>query len=65
FRLYGFTALIIGIILPIVSKLQRMEISSMDLASILISIIGLLMLTYSSGKFRRFLLGKDDDPKRK
>ena len=65
FRLYGLVALISGIILPLIFSLGGIYTNGIDIMTRILSIIGLLMLAFSSRKFRRFLLGKDDDPKSK
>ena len=65
FRLYGFLLIILSAILPIVSDFVNARFFGYfeHLTSIL-SIVGLLMLLVSSSAFRRFMLGKDDDPTR-
>lgn len=71
FRLLGFTTVLIGISLPFALMLENMiegahiSFSIMEVFANLVTIMGLLMLVLSSGKFRRFLLGRDDNPERK
>lgn len=68
-RIYGFIAIIIGALLPIVTSwagifgLTEFPIS-FELISTLFVIIGLAMIFLSSRRFRLFLLGKDDYPER-
>lgn len=64
FRMYGFISLIAGVLLSFISEfIPYTRISGV--LSNTISIIGLLMLVFSSRKFRGFLLGQYDEPKRK
>lgn len=65
FRLYGFIALIVGTFFPILSEVMDTYTRISRLLSSTILIVGLLMLVLSSRKFRRFLLGKDDEPEKK
>lgn len=66
FRLYGFSLLIAGIVVPFVAEiLMEDRISYMDELFKIISMMGILMISLSSRKFRSFLLAKDDDPIRK
>lgn len=65
-RLYGFFAVIVGVLLPIVIDFFPMNLPFIldNRIGTLISILGLVMIFVSSKKFRRFILGKDDDPQK-
>lgn len=65
FRLYGFIALIVGTLFPIISEMMDYYTRISGILSSMISIMGLLMLVLSSRKFRSFLLGHDDEPEKK
>jgi ATPases involved in chromosome partitioning len=65
FRLYGFIALIVGTLFPIISEVMDYYTRISGILSSTISIMGLLMLVLSSRKFRSFLLGHDDEPEKK
>lgn len=65
FRLYGFIALIVGTLFPIISEMMDYYTRISGILSSTISIMGLLMLVLSSRKFRSFLLGHDDEPEKK
>ena len=70
FKIIGLMTIIIGITLPFILRFEGMimrydmQLNFMEILPNVITIIGLLMLGFSSGKFRRFLLGKDDNPER-
>lgn len=65
FRSYGFVSLIVGAVFPFISEAMGIYIKNVAIFSSTFSIIGILMLILVSDEFRRFMLGKDDDPKRK
>lgn len=65
-RLYGFSAIIIGVLLPIVVDFIPMDplLGLYDKIGTLLSILGLGLIFVSSRKFRLFLLGRDDSPQK-
>lgn len=70
-KIYGFFAIIIGILLPIIFALAGLDVFyDRDYfiryygTGILISCLGLIIIFVSSGKFRLFILGKDDNPQK-
>lgn len=59
-RIYGFLMIIIAAVFPFIANAIGV---SPNLSSALV-IVGLIMICVSSSVFRRFLLGKNDDPSR-
>lgn len=63
FKMYGYSLIIIGAIYPIISKILSIEINDdFSISLSILVLIGLLMILTSSGKYKRFLFGQDDEP---
>lgn len=65
FRVYGFIILIAGLVFSIIASFVDVQSQNIVFLASIVSMLGLLMLVFSSRKFRSILLGRDDVPKKK
>ena len=62
FRIYGFIILIVSLVFSLTTSFLDTYPKNISILTSIVSMLGLLMIVFSTRKFRSFLIGQDDAP---
>lgn len=65
FRIYGFIILIVSLVFSLTTSFIDTYPKNISILTSIVSMLGLLMIVFSTRKFRSFLIGQDDAPRKK